>query len=422
MNNTIPTFACVLKSGGDYKPEHVRVLAKQVETHTTVSYRFVCYSDIDTIPGVETIKLEGEFEGWWAVPEVFRNQGPTIITGIDTVIYQNIDALFKIAINSSSEDFWMIRAFANPNKTASGIMIYNGDWSWLWEEYKTANASKSFRGEQDYTISKLKERNITPKIIQDAFQGIYSWKKHCRAYGIPSDCRVILFHGKPRPHEVPELWKSLEMGIYTNRGKVERVLNGGTIFILGGGPSLTDSIVPELKNKTILGINQAYQLGDWVDFCYSGDKRWFEWNKQKIKNYKGTLYTSYPKFDLISYDNIINLGRISSYGISNKSRYSIAWNGNSGASAINIAYWLGAKRIVLLGFDMRRIGNSFNWHKQYPRINRRNNNRYPNPYIKFLKCFRQIAIDAKRLGIEIINATPNSAIQVFPKTKLKELL
>lgn len=413
----IPTFTCVLKTGGDYKPEHVQALARQVAIHTTLKYRFLCYSDT-TIEGVETVPLEGNFEGWWAVPEVFRNQGPTIIVGIDTVIRQNIDQLFLLAQNCSPEDFWMIKAFADPNKTASGIMVYNGDWSWLWEEYKTANASGKYRGEQDYTNAKLKERGIKPRIIQDTFKGVYSWKKHCVKQGIPEDCKVILFHGKPRPFDVPELWKTI---VSKPSNRIPKLWNDETVYIVGGGPSLLDEDLSLIHNKKVLGVNQAFELGDWVDVCYSGDKRWYGWNHKRLRRYPGTMITSYPNFTPKPLVPTINVGRVSAYGIIDKTPKLIAWNGNSGATAINVAYWLGARRIFLVGFDMRRIGNKYNWHDRYPKKGRNpKTQRYPNPYMRFMKCWRQVAIDAKRLGIEIINTTPDSRLKLFNHIPLKE--
>ena len=417
---TKPTFACVLKMGGDYLPEHVQALAKQVRLHTTIDYEFVCYSDIE-IEGVKTIPLTGNFMGWWAVPEVFRNQGPTIIVGIDTVIRQNIDELFHLAKGSKKEDFWMIRAFNPRNKYASGIMIYNGDWSWLWEEYKVANASESFAGEQDYTISKLLGRGIEPGIIQDHFSGVYSWKRHCKNLdGIPADCKVILFHGKPRPHEVPGLWKTI---ISESTGRISRVLNGETIYILGGGPSLNKANLSLLEDKKVLGVNQAYKLGDWVDYCYSGDKRWYNWNVKGLVDYKGVMITSYTDFKANKNSPTLNIGRISSFGISDKFPSHIAWNGNSGASAINVAYWLGARKVVLVGFDMRRVKDSFNWHNDYPTKKRNSKTqRYHNPYINFMKCWRQVAVDAKRLGIEIVNTTSDSRLKLFNQVTLEETI
>lgn len=415
-----PTFACVLKLGGDYLPEHVRALATQVRRHTTIPHNFVCYTDYSgSIDGVTSIPLLSGYPGWWSVPEVYRQKGPTVITGIDTVIRGNIDGLFRIAMDSRPSDFWMIRAFADPKKTASGIMIYNGDWSWLWDEYQYPQVKSQFIGEQDYTNAMFKSRGIVPKIVQNKFSGIYSWKKHCRR-NIPANCRIILFHGKPRPFEVPKIWEQI---VGSDYGKVEERWPDSTVYILGGGPSLNKVNFDLIKDKHVLGVNQAYQLGDWVDVCYSGDRRWYYWNVPQVSKYKGIMYTSYPAFLPRKNCPTINLGRISSYGISDKSRHSIAWNGNSGASAINVAYWLGARRVVLLGFDMQRIGDEFNWHDKYPAIKRsKKDNRYPTPYRRFLKCWRQVAIDAKRLGVEILNATPDSSLKLFPSVLLEDTL
>ena len=203
------TFACVLKLGGDYKPEHVTLLAAQVKKYTTVDYDFVCYTDSqDEMPGVISIPLLENWPGWWSVPEVFRNVGPTIVVGVDTMITGNIDPLFKIAKRCSHEDFWMIHSWRKPVKTISGIMVYNHDWTWLYKEFDYKKISKRLRGEEDYTLSKLKERNIQPRILQKAFPGIYSWKRQCQE-GIPADCKVLVFHGHPRPFEVPELWQEI---------------------------------------------------------------------------------------------------------------------------------------------------------------------------------------------------------------------
>lgn len=204
-----PTFACVLKLGGDYLPEHVRLLAAQVKRHTSVDHEFVCFTDsIEHIPGVRSIRLENNWPGWWSVPEVFRCDGPTVVVGVDTMITGNIDQLFQIANNCEKNEFWMIHSFRIPRRTISGIMVYNHDWSWLYKEFDYEKVSKQLRGEEDYTLSKLKERGIKPKILQREFQGIYSWKRNCRK-GIPEDCKVLVFHGHPRPFEVPELWNKV---------------------------------------------------------------------------------------------------------------------------------------------------------------------------------------------------------------------
>lgn len=96
-------------------------------------------------------------------------------------------------------------------------------------------------------------------------------------------------------------------------------------------------------------------------------------------------------------------------------RNKVCWNGNSGGSAINIAYHLGAKKIVLVGFDMRRVNGEKNFHNDHKE-------QQHNPFRRHLKGFPIIAKDAKRLGLEIINATPGSAIDSFPITTLENVL
>jgi hypothetical protein len=416
----IPTFACVLRSGGDFYPEHVQELARQVRENTTIDHEFVCYSDT-AIDGVKTIPLLGDAPGWWAVPEVFRQKGPTIVTGIDTIIHDNIDGLFKVALDSGPEDFWMIKAFNPKNDYASGIMAYNGDWSCIYKSFDYSRVRRYRGGEQEHTKMVLRKKRVTPKILQSVFPGIVSYKRDCRK-GIPEGTTVILFHGLPRPWDTP-LWKKSEVSY----GRIEEMWPESTAFILGGGPSIAHHDLRILREKKVIGVNQAYKITDCeVQVTYSGDRRWYNWNINKLPKYRGILYTSYPDFVPNRRYVPVNVGRISRHGISDKSRSSICWNGNSGASAINVAYWLGARRIVLLGFDMGRIGRRWNWHTDYPKVPHidptTGRARQKSPYRRFLECWDQIAIDAKRLGLEILNATPAGNLHKFPRVKLEDMV
>jgi hypothetical protein len=103
----------------------------------------------------------------------------------------------------------------------------------------------------------------------------------------------------------------------------------------------------------------------------------------------------------------------------------ISWNRNSGASAINVAYHLGAKLIVLLGFDMKSAGDApedMNWHTDHLTMGLNKNNPKQNIFKRFLQCFPDIAVDADTLGIKIINANPDSAIDCFETMALEEAM
>lgn len=420
---SIPTFACVLRSGGDFLPKHVLSLQDQVRRNTTVPHEFVCYSDVE-IPGVQTVPLVTDWPGWWAVPEVFRQQGPTVITGLDTIVCGNIDKLFGIAMESSPDEFWMIRAF-NPrrNDYASGVMAYNGDFSCVYKQFdlKRAQEQHGRGGEQEHTKAVLRSKGVKIKALQDHFPGIYSYKRHCR-HRVPANCRIMVFHGQPRPWDVKGLLKSLP-DTTTAFTTIPRVWPDSTVYILGGGPSLLRADLTSLRGKNVLGVNQAFEIKDCpVEYTYSGDQRWYGWNKRRLPDYPGTLITSYPQFKPDPQAPVMNVKRISTKGIHTGGPDIIAWNGNSGASAINVAYWLGARRIVLLGFDMGHEQGKSHWHTRYPRVGRGPQGFFPNPYRSFLKCWRAIAKDAKKIGLEILNATDGGQLHVFPRIKLEDTL
>ena len=103
----------------------------------------------------------------------------------------------------------------------------------------------------------------------------------------------------------------------------------------------------------------------------------------------------------------------------------ISWNRNSGASAINLAYHLGAGRVILLGFDMKpNEDGELNWHRKHIEmgLNKEDAKRGQRIYNRFLVCFDMIERDAQLLGLPIINANPDSQISNFRKVPYERLL
>ena len=221
---------------------------------------------------------------------------------------------------------------------------------------------------------------------------------------------------------------------------VPRIWEGGTCWIVGGGPSIIDqfNIPAEVVEKVrlqeltisayspfmgalhtqhVIGVNGAYGLGDWVDVCFFGDKNWYFDNKKKLLQFHGLVVgcSNFFKRGLWRDEPIKYLERHKHrFGISDDSK-KVCWNLNSGAAAISFAYNTGVKRIVLLGFDMQLAGGKGHWHNLYK-------GKTNMPFTKHLMGFEQIAQDAKRLGVEILNASPNSKITEFKKVTVKDLL
>lgn len=196
--------------------------------------------------------------------------------------------------------------------------------------------------------------------------------------------------------------------------KTSKLWPGQTVFIIGGGPSVKDmDLHPLVKCRTI-GVNDAFKILPSVDVTWFTDCRWYQWNAEALKAYHGLIIGS-PRCTC-DHARVLQLRRLDASGIATDPEL-VKWNKNSGASAINLAFHFGAKRVVLIGFDMRVRDEQHNWHNNHPHTPRK------GIYDElFLPQFTKIARDAKQLGLEIVNATPNSALTVFPMVDLQEVL
>lgn len=214
-----PIFACVYKTGGDYGIPDVFALKEQVVRNTTLEHRFICLTDhpgllnskriLKDHYNIEAEELKDPWPGWWSVINLFTIIGPVVCTGLDTVIVGNIDKLFYLAMKAEDQ-FGLITSF-NPRtkyRLANGIMIWNGDYQWIYEKFKKhpKRIMSMGMGEMDYSIEEIVQAKIKVFRIQEVMTGVYSYKHHCRDKGLPSDANIILFHGKPRPKDAIDEW------------------------------------------------------------------------------------------------------------------------------------------------------------------------------------------------------------------------
>jgi hypothetical protein len=121
------TVACVLRSGGAYRAEHVGGLARQV-AHFLPDARFVCLSDVP-VP-CERIEIASDWPGWWAKIELFEHfKGRTLYLDIDSVIAKDPAPLV-------TGRFTMIENWMHPGRFCSGVMSWDGDYSRITEAFR----------------------------------------------------------------------------------------------------------------------------------------------------------------------------------------------------------------------------------------------------------------------------------------------
>jgi hypothetical protein len=89
---------------------------------------------------------------------------------------------------------------------------------------------------------------------------------------------------------------------------------------------------------------------------------------------------------------------------------------NGGFQAVNLAVHLGAARILLLGYDMQTGGpRRSHWFGDHP-------DGVVSPYPTFIEKFRTIVAPLQQLGVEVINCSRATALDVFPRRPLEEVL
>ena len=229
---------------------------------------------------------------------------------------------------------------------------------------------------------------------------------------------------------VPDMWKD------------------GECWIIGGGPSVPRMFgVPEstiqdvykkrqaiaayspylsaLHDKHIIGVNTAYQLGNWVDIVLFGDVAFYLEHASRLLDFKNLKVCCHPRVQNgkpgVHHVKYLQQDRTKERGLSSRVGH-IGWNKHSGAVAINLAYHLGVKRVYLLGFDMKlNADGKSHSHAEYHQEGLPKH-RQRTPFSAHLVMYPHIAKDAQKLKLEIINVNDDSAITQFPIVKLEDVL
>jgi hypothetical protein len=197
--------------------------------------------------------------------------------------------------------------------------------------------------------------------------------------------------------------------------KPEPIWSGQDAYIIGGGPSLQSFPWERLGSFHTVGCNDAYRLGsDLCDVCLFGDHDFFDLHKPDLR--------AYAKEGGVVVTNNHALGRSPLpwlYWMPRRPRGlhqdALGWNGNTGASAVNLALILGATTVHLLGFDMGRMNGKTHWFEE------RKKQPHESVHEKHLEGFQHVASDLPKRFPDavIINLEDGtSRLECFPKQSL----
>ena len=231
--------ACVIHGTG-YDWIYVERLYNMLSRNLPNGIRFHVYTEHDrSVPAHMTKhvltnwpEISGLRRAWWYKLQLFNSehhQGNLLYFDLDTVILRDISWIPQLP----AEYLWGIRDFKHlqrPDYSTlnSSVMWWNVDrMSWVWDQFNTTNVvntTRQYPGDQDYLNAVLGHNRI--RYLEDS--QIQSWRWQCLDGGynfntrrhkipgqgtqIPGSTSVLVFHGKPKPHEindkvVQDLWR-----------------------------------------------------------------------------------------------------------------------------------------------------------------------------------------------------------------------
>jgi hypothetical protein len=191
-------------------------------------------------------------------------------------------------------------------------------------------------------------------------------------------------------------------------------------LIVGTGPSAVDAPLDLAHGRCkAIVVKSSWHLCPWADVLYGIDKGWWIAN-QGAPKFKGMKFSPSPT-------------ACRAYGLRQvrlKSRAQIlvdepgvlgcgvrTGGGHSGFQAVNLAVQFGARRILLVGFDMT-LANGTHWKVNDPGVAKADAGR--------VNAWRE-AMDAcapqfEELGVDVINCSMQSALTAYPTMRLSEAL
>lgn len=160
-----------------------------------------------------------------------------------------------------------------------------------------------------------------------------------------------------------------------------------TWAILATGPSLKQTQIDYVRGKcNTVAVSDAYLLAPWANVLVSNDRRWWELHPDAF-SFKGLKFCSYE------------MNKVGAF------REHFCYGRNSGLMGMCVARAFGARRLILLGFDMH--GTHFFGAHPKPLLN--STDSIFKAHIRQFDGFS---------GCEVLNCTPESRLTRFPMANL----
>lgn len=194
-----------LKYGTKYGPEYVNNLYNMIHRFCSLPFRFICFTDddfeIDSNIEVKPLLCDQtNVKGWWHKLSFFQKQiydleGTILFLDLDIVIINSIDKFFEYPGKFLAIWDWLHGP--TNNVFNSSVMRWQlGEQTHIWDQFQQnpEKYMKEYASDQEF-ISDVSDIEPWP----ETWCASYKWQKCWE--NINKDTSIVVFHGRPNPHE-----------------------------------------------------------------------------------------------------------------------------------------------------------------------------------------------------------------------------
>lgn len=188
--------------------------------------------------------------------------------------------------------------------------------------------------------------------------------------------------------------------------------------VIAGGPSLSGEQLEHVQQAQaagrcrVIAVNNTCVKAQWADVVYFGDYLALKQYAPMLKPFcRGQWWTGSQ-----AGAQRWQLNLVKTTGQPGLGDDRVHLNGNSGFQAVNLAVLFGARKVVLLGFDMKRgKDGKQHWFGEHPA-----------PLVQvclfdeWIRKAGPMAEAAAAMGVDIVNCTPGSALTAFRQAELAQ--
>jgi hypothetical protein len=181
---------------------------------------------------------------------------------------------------------------------------------------------------------------------------------------------------------------------------------------MASGPSITEEQVETVRQSAhpVIAVNNTFQLAPWCDHIFAADILWWyryynevtevsdakRWTLEGV----GRHFQKKRGYDKIlhelPFDREMGLG---------KTR--VNHGGNSGYIAVNLAYLMGAKKIILIGYDHQHTNGQRHFHGDHDPKHFRTN---ADDIDRWVTNFAWLDWDLRKEGVNLVNCSTETAL------------